>query len=350
MLPVQIENYPYHLSLENIIPIANDVLSFHMVGDTGGVLHPESQKRIAIEMQKQILQNNAIKPSFMYHLGDVVYHYGEAEHYNEQFFQTYKNYSCPIFAIAGNHDSDINPNNPRPYKSLDAFHAVFCDTESREISFNEDKQRKSMIQPNRYWTLKTPLAHIIGLHSNVPKYGFIDEDQGEWFVEELKAAAKQQPCKLIIVCIHHAPYSADTNHGSSLPMINFLENAFETSGVFPDIVFSGHVHNYQRFHKEYPNGKVLPFVVNGAGGFDELHPLATTDDPNYSSNEALLDHVYLQSYCDSLHGFLKITLARENEGISLVGEYSALSAEQSNDLTLLKDRFEYLFKKIIIKI
>ncbi|PIH03164.1 hypothetical protein CS542_02890 [Pedobacter sp. IW39] len=38
------------------------------------------------------------------------------------------------------------------------------------------------------------------------------------------------------------PYSADFNHSSSLPMINFMEDCFEAAGVTPDLVLSGHVH------------------------------------------------------------------------------------------------------------
>lgn len=343
-LPAATGSYPYHLELEKLITVPHDKFSFHMVGDTGGMLYPESQQKIADQMNKQIVESNtADRPAFLFHLGDVVYHFGEAEHYERQFFKPYGEYPGPIFAIAGNHDSDINPNNPLPYQSLDAFRTVFCDTESRNISFNESKKRKSMVQPNIYWTLQTPLANIIGLHSNVPKYGFIGEDQRKWFIEELKTAAKERPDKLIIVCIHHAPYSADVNHGSSLAMIAFLENAFIDSGVRPDAVFSGHVHNYQRFHKMYLDNKVLPFIVCGAGGFDELHSLAEIDDPAYSSGNSLLDNVNLQNYCDSKHGFLKITLEKKATGIALSGEYFALCDNEKEEMELdLRDSFHYL--------
>jgi len=343
-LPVPIGSYPYHLELEKLMTVSHDKFSFHMVGDTGGVLDPNSQQKIAAQMHEQFAQHSTTdQPAFLYHLGDVVYHYGEAEHYEKQFFKPYQEYPRPIFAIAGNHDSDVNPNNPVPYRSLDAFSAVFCDTESRNIDFIKNKQRKSMVQPNIYWTLQTPLANIIGLHSNVPKYGFVGEDQRKWFVEELKAAAKERPGKLIIVCIHHAPYSADINHGSSLAMVTFLEDAFKDSGVRPDSIFSGHVHNYQRFHKTYPDEKILPFIVCGAGGFDELHALATIDDPAYTPGHPLLDNVHLQNYCDSKHGFLKVTLERKATGIALSGEYFVLCDNGDKHIQVdLRDSFYYL--------
>ena len=46
-------------------------------------------------------------PSFFYHLGDVVYKFGEASEYNTQFYEPYGFYPGPIFAIPGNKDGSI---------------------------------------------------------------------------------------------------------------------------------------------------------------------------------------------------------------------------------------------------
>ena len=43
-------------------------------------------------------------PSFFYHLGDVVYNFGEAAYYYDQFYEPYRNYPAPILGIPGNHD------------------------------------------------------------------------------------------------------------------------------------------------------------------------------------------------------------------------------------------------------
>ena len=197
-----------------------------------------------------------------------------------------------MFAIAGNHDGDVDPRAKVPYKSLDAFMKVFCDVESRPVIFSEGANRNSMIQPNVYWTLETPLANIIGLYSNVTKFGIITEEQRSWFLKELQDADFQRLDKALIVCVHHAPYSADTNHGSSPTMIDFLDKTFAEAGVIPDIVFSGHVHNYQRFKKHYGNGLVHPYIVAGAGGYDVLHSLATEDDRGFFTSSALSENVH----------------------------------------------------------
>lgn len=326
-LPKPPGNSPYHLSLSDLVPDLNDQQTvFHMVGDTGGIRNPSFQKLVAGEMAKQFLDKNA-QPQFLYHLGDVVYHFGEAEQYERQFLEPYQRYPAPIFAIPGNHDSDINPNSKKPYQSLDAFTAVFCDTERRSISFGGKVDWKSMVQPNIYWTLKTPLADIIGVYTNVPKFGVVTDEQKKWFIEELKTADLDRPGKALIVCLHHSPYSADINHGSSEPMIKFLEAAFAEAGVKPDIVFSGHVHNYQRFEKRYPDGITVPFIVSGSGGFDELHPVALKTDERFSGDSALFEDVKLVNYCDTKHGFLKISIVKNKKGLALTGEYYSIPAE-----------------------
>ena len=67
-------------------------------------------------------------PSFFFHLGDVVYNFGEAQYYYDQFYEPYREYDRPIFAIPGNHDgmaygsSSSAPQVP----TLAAFLANFC--------------------------------------------------------------------------------------------------------------------------------------------------------------------------------------------------------------------------------
>jgi 3',5'-cyclic AMP phosphodiesterase CpdA len=183
-----------------------------------------------------------------------------------------------------------------------------------------------MIQPNVYWTLVTPLANFIGLYSNVPKFGYVSDEQKAWFVNELREADRQKG-KALIVCIHHAPYSADSNHGSSRNMITFLENAFEEAGVLPDIVFSGHVHNYQRFSKKYPSGKEVPFIVAGAGGYVTLFPLVPPTQVGFTGDDSLLNDVSLVNYCDDHYGFLKIAIEKQQDGLTLTGEYYTIANE-----------------------
>jgi len=301
-----------------------------MAGDTGGLVQPIYKHRVAEAMIKQCAEaaSDEDRPQFFFHLGDVVYNYGHEEEYYPQFFEPYRHYRCPVFAIPGNHDADIDPFDTRKRESLEAFVKVFCDTESRPVTFAGASSRLSNVQPNVYFTLKTPLANIIALYSNVPRFGTILPEQRAWFIEELKAAQAEH--KALIVCLHHSAYSADTNHGSSLNMQLFLQSAFEEAAVFPDVVISGHVHNYQRFTKTYPDGKKIPFVVAGAGGYADLHRIAQPGDPAYPDHHPQLDNIRLENYCDHTHGFLRVTLEKVKGKITLTGEYFILSAKVNN--------------------
>ncbi len=315
-----------------------------MVGDTGSLHGSHFQQTVAGEMIRQYQEAHTFedKPQFLYHLGDVVYSYGEAENYYSQFFAPYRDYPGPVFAIAGNHDADVNPAGA-PYKSLDAFMKVFCNVESHPILFSGDVNRKSMTQPNVYWTLDTPLANIIGLYGNVLKFGMITPQQRDWFAGELKNARMQGQGKALIVCVHHAPYSADINHGSSRFMIEFLEKAFTETGVFPDIVFSGHVHNYQRFNRHYANGSIVPFIVAGAGGYDDLHSVVMEGDKNFVADDSLMEHVRLEQYCDDRHGFLRIAIEKAGKAVTITGEYFSIPHETTPEekiTVVLTDRFE----------
>lgn len=344
-LPEPTGAYPYHLSLKSVMPdISDDKMVFHMVGDTGSMRSMDFQKEVVAEMVEQYdgAETKDDKPQFLYHLGDVVYNHGEASQYPRQFFDPYKRYPGPIFAIAGNHDSDVNPDADVPYNSLEPFMAVFCDTAPHAVAFAGKAERKSMVQPNVYWTMKAPLANIIGMHSNVPKFGIVTDEQKAWLKEELKAADAERPDKALIICIHHAPYSADINHGSSIPMITLLEEVFAETGVRPDIVFSGHVHNYQRLQRRYEDGKSVCFIVAGGGGYDELHAVASLDDPRFTNDYPLFKQVDLLSYCDNKHGFLKVKLEKTAEGLTLTGNYFAVPHADPN-ITVLKASLEDTF-------
>lgn len=341
-LPQPSGSYPYRLNIED--PTNTKKMVFHMVGDTGGHDNLSFQQSVACQMAAQCLniQEEQDRPSFLYHLGDIVYHYGEADQYDEQFLTPFENYPKPIYAIAGNHDSDINPESEVHYESLEAFYTTFCNVRPKTIYFGEDKLRKSQIQPHVYWTMEAPLATVIGLYTNVPKYGCIKQEQKNWFIKELQNAARYSADKAIIICLHHAPYSADHNHGSSLPMIDFMETAFKTAGVKPDLVVSGHVHNYQRFNKQYEDGKTVPFIVAGAGGFEELHTLANPFDQAYHAQSPVFNGVHLQNYCDNRHGFLKIAIEKNPFSFTIKGEYYTIpykNEEQDQQHASLYDSF-----------
>lgn len=318
-LPVPTGAPPYHLSLDSIL--GPDViaaintsgqLSFHVAGDTGGIDHPLPQQNVADAMEADFSPSATDKPSFFYHLGDVVYYYGEASEYFAQFYNPYDHYPSFIFAIPGNHDGDIaGPG----VTSLVAFTNNFCAKTPNVTPDAGEAPRNAMTQPNVYWTLETPLATIVGLYSNVPEGGEIHQDQIDWFVGELRNAPQD---RALVVAMHHPPLSADGHHAGSLNMLQLLDNAVQKSGRTPDIVFTGHVHNYQRFTRKMGNHDV-PYIVAGAGGYWHLHTMQKQTDGSPLQVPLNMPEpgVTLENYCDNRHGYMKVQVTKNR----VSGEY-----------------------------
>ena len=345
-LPPPTGKKPFRLKLEAILGnhLNTNKMVFHTVGDTGPIKNPNPQKIVTDKMEAQFknVSGKEDKPLFFYHLGDVVYFYGKESEYNNQFFDPYMYYPAPIFAIPGNHDGDIDPTDTNPPVSLAAFVKVFCDTKPNKLAIAGDSVRTSMIQPNVYWTLQTPLANIIGLYTNVPEYGEIKNDQRDWFIGELKNAQTERKEKAAIIALHHPLYSIDRHHGASGKMKEFLENIFNDTGIFPDLILSGHVHNFQRFTRNFNNGRQLPIIVAGAGGYHNLHYVDSKSDPVYVPNSSFFKDVTMEEFCDDRYGFLRITIERSGKERKLTGEYFTVPRlhESWRSPAVLYDYFE----------
>jgi predicted phosphodiesterase len=312
-LPVPTGAFPYRLALDSVISrLPTDVLAFHCVGDTGGIKNPHPQLNVADAMVADIANSPA--PSFFYHLGDVVYFNGDESEYGAQFYEPYAHYNLPIFAIPGNHDGDNSDDPSVP--SLTAFVQNFCSATPHLDPQAQEFNRDTMDQPNVYWTLDaSPFFTIIGLYTNVPSGGQVAQDQADWLAGELRAADQTLP---VIVALHHPPYSADAHHGSSLPMRNLLDAAFQSSGRVADVVFTGHVHDYQRFTRTH-DGRQVPYVVAGAGGYHNLHPMAS----DARQGMQVTDDCVLEQFSGSNQwGFLRISVTAATGVIE--GKYIAV--------------------------
>lgn len=312
---------------ENAAIEASGRLVFHMVGDTGGIHGTDLQEGIAEVMERQIGDaKDGEKPAFLYHLGDVVYFNGQSDLYGSQFYEPYQYYHAPIFAIAGNHDGDTHVyrgDPPDKEPSLTGFRINFCDEQPENLF----PYRPTMTQPYVYWTLKTPVATIIGLYSNVD--GTLDgrgtDEQQHWLEQQL---AEADPSKCLLIAVHHPPYSLDAPHGGYPDILVALDRAIQTTGKYPHAVCSGHVHNYQRFTRVIDD-HYIPYLIAGAGGYanqpEKLHKLQhdfrtgkaiDTESLPFSTTEP---GVTLESFDHSAGGFLRMTVDKKSH--TLTGEY-----------------------------
>src|SRR5579883_1575606 len=338
-LPTPTGKPPYHLSLDSVLTPAQmqtiqnaQRMVFHVTGDTGGVKAPQDQQDVADHMGNDFDNPDpTARPMFFYNLGDVVYYYGEASQYYSQFYEPYQHYPAPIFAIPGNHDGDVQS---ASVPSLAAFVENFCAPTPRLTKEAGDVPRDAMTQPNVYWTLDTPFVTMVGLYTNVPEGGWMDTKQIAWLASELSSAPQD---KALLVSMHHPIYSADVMHSGSQYMSNVLDNAIQQSGRWPDLVFAGHVHNYQRYTRAQAN-REIPYIVAGAGGYWHLHAMAKDPQGNPLPTPYPVPgtDVTLVSYCADRHGYLLM----EATPTTLKGSYYAVPQPQSSsDPASLLDSF-----------
>jgi hypothetical protein len=277
--------------------IAAKKLSFHTVGDTGAAKVNSFQtaaKAIANEasvadaMAHDVRVGGATGPAFFFHLGDVVYNFGEGKYYYDQFYEPFHAYDRPIFAIPGNHDGMVfGPDADVPQvPTLTAFLRNLCADKPGQSTDAGSLVRTTMDQPGVYFTLDAPFVSIIGLYTNIlegpgvistqgGKYPVLAGDHQLNFLRaELQrlAPARKAGERAVIIACHHPPVSADSKHGGSTGLAADIDSASRAAGFWPDAVLSGHAHLYQRFTRKV-DGRQIPYVVSGSGGFSATHPV-----------------------------------------------------------------------------
>ncbi|HET6178130.1 MAG TPA: metallophosphoesterase [Candidatus Sulfotelmatobacter sp.] len=323
---------PFRYDLSNLLT-ADDinkitdagVIVFHSVGDTGDFRGEQMDFVSAMMTHDSNTLADDRKPAFYYHLGDVVYFAGDIIGYPDNFYQTYKDYPAFIVSIAGNHD--CQPDDPAdgpgdPNKTpLDGWVQNFMAKDPTEPGSREILTgRTRMDLPNVYWTFTTPFATIIGLFSNVGEsQGEIHQDQIDWFRGELTAA---DPKKALIVTVHHPPFSGDSEHSGSSAVDKVLAASFLATGRYPNLVLSGHVHNYQRFTNVVagPKGQLqIPYIVAGAGGYKNLGKLQKINGayPDPTKPLAVGARLTLERYDHDDFGFLRLEVSKTQ----IVGTY-----------------------------
>ena len=248
---------------------------FHSVGDTGPTKGPATITMVANKMVADFNEANpADVPAFFYHLGDVVYSFGEGEYYFDQFYEPYRDYPAPIFAIPGNHDGVTYKGDPAA--SLAAFLRNFCSDKWTKPPEAGGLPRTTMIQPAVYFRLDAPFVRILGLYSNVLEGPGVISSQGnkssnvsyaqiDFLNVQLGLLKKESYRGAVILAVHHPPFTAGAGHGGSPRMLQDLDQVFKSSGVYPHAVISGHAHNYQRFTRTEGN-RQTPYVISGSGG------------------------------------------------------------------------------------
>lgn len=292
---------------------------FHTVGDTGGIHSPQFQFAVADAMADDHRSSGAC---FWYHLGDLVYYFGQEQYYFEQFYDPYRDYDAPIFAIPGNHDGAVYKGETA--KSLDAFIANFCTNQPTRNPDAQGAVRTTMDQPGVYFTLNAPFVKFIGLYSNTSEGGTegviasskVGTAQLEFLKQQLAAAKAERDSgkgRALVIATHHPPFTGSPSHVPSPSMLKQIDQACDAAGIQPDLHLSGHAHLYERYTRTV-HGKQIPYLVAGMGGYYNLPGLkpgkrAPAPKTPQSGKDASGNPLTLEVYNDNTFGFLRLTVS-----------------------------------------
>ena len=351
--------------VEQAITKAGQIV-FHSAGDTGATAaRPgiQDEYNVVDKMVADFSEKDpAAVPQFFYHLGDVVYSFGEHTYYYDQFYDAFRNYPAPILAIPGNHDGLVvpvapaagqtNPTPGDPRLSLSGFYANFCTTQFQHSSDAAGIARTTMTLPGVYFTLEAPLVRILGIYSNMlenpgvisstkdPKTGIahfpnVPDVQLAYLEAALTRVKKEKFAGAVILAVHHPPYTFG-KHVTSLVMLKEIDAICDKVGVWPHAVLSGHAHNYQRYTRTLGT-RQIPYVVCGNGGHPPLAKLSVDTTlrtpismPGFAQPERN-DRVSLDNYDFKSFGYLRIIVDTKQLRIEFHPQGDGLATKTPDD-------------------
>ena len=260
---------------------ASKPIKFVMVGDLAD--GKTAQNAIAFQVSK-------VAPDFLVALGDIVYAGGRVSEYLHHFWTTYNNppatsqqtgaplmQSIPFYPVIGNHDADMAklPDTPDALGAFYFFHGPLNGPGVGPWNPPLGKDAKVAAAFRAAAGTSYPAlceysfdygpAHFVVLDTN--SYSTASFMQiVPWLEKDLRAS--KQPWKF--VCFHAPAFHTSPQHYTEQKM-RLLEPIFEAQGV--DVVFAGHVHNYQRSKPlrftPNPAARDARGRVNGTFVFDE---------------------------------------------------------------------------------
>jgi len=292
---------------------------FHATGDCGSTRGPQTQSLVTDKMVSDFQETDTKEiPQFNLLLGDVVYSFGEAQYYYDQFYEPYRDYPAPILAVAGNHDGMVAPDIHAA--SLAAFLRNFCSDTFAVTPEAGGLSRTAQIQPGVFFTFEAPFVRILAVYSNtledpgVISNPTIGHSQLDYLKAALNRVKSEKYMGALIMADHHPPYTAGSIHGWSTEMLGQIDAICNEVGVWPHAFLSGHAHNYQRFTRTRAGGGTqIPYLVCGNGGHNVV-PLTKGGNPPLRAPQIIqtakggTDQLVLENYDDKNYGYLRIVV------------------------------------------
>ena len=270
---------PVELQLQVSLPfhfVAYGDSRFHDPQDTEAANPPARQALV-----QAIAETN---PAFISLTGDIVYNGYDKDDWKVWDSETsvWRTKSIPVYPALGNHD----------------LHG------DEIIALGNYFERFPDLKNSVYYSVRAANIFLLVLDSS------IDESagpQGQWLTRKLDHIPGD--VDFVFIVFHHPPYTSSSEaknfgggHSARSPEQNLakmLESRQQNLRARL-VVFSGHVHNYER----HEHGGVTYFVTGGAGA--HAYPIERAPDDPFQSKE--VNYHYLQVEVD--RNRLKITMHR----------------------------------------
>jgi Icc-related predicted phosphoesterase len=225
-----------------------------------------------------------VNPAFISFGGDIVYNGYDADDWKVWDTETsiWREKKIPVYPALGNHDLHGN----------------------ESVALANYFQRFPDLKNSRYYSVRVANAMLLVLDSSLDE---TSGPQGQW----LKQALDTLPSDVdfVFFVFHHPPYTSSSDEkkfggghssrGTEQALAKMLETRQQnTAARF--VVFSGHVHNYER----HEHGGVTYFVSGGAGA--HAYPIERAPSDPFQSKE--INYHYLLVEVDRHH--LKVTMNR----------------------------------------
>ncbi|MFZ3339858.1 MAG: metallophosphoesterase [Terriglobales bacterium] len=225
----------------------------------------------------------AAHPAFICFTGDIVYKGSDANDWKvfDRETSIWRDDKIPVFPALGNHEFYGNQKT-----ALANYFQHFPD-----------------LKDSRYYSVRAANTLILVLDSSLDE---VSGAQGEWLKRKLDRLPTD--VDFVFLMLHHPLYTSSDpgvfgeGHSARMPekeLAKLLEDRQpHTRARF--VVFSGHVHNYER----HEHGGVTYFVTGGAGA--HAYPIQRAPTDPYQSKE--INYHYLLVEVD--HRQLNITMNR----------------------------------------
>jgi acid phosphatase type 7 len=223
-------------------------------------------------------------PAFISFGGDIVYNGNDVDDWKVWDSETavWRTNKIPVYPALGNHD----------------LHG------DEKVALANYFQRFPDLKNSRYYSVRVANTLMLVLDSALDE---ISGPQGQWLIQKLDHIPGD--VDFVFLVLHHPPYTSSSDakmfgggHSARSPEQDLAKTleARQQNLHARIVVFSGHVHNYER----HEHGGVTYFVTGGAGA--HAYPIERAADDPFQSKE--VNYHYLLAEVD--HGILKITMHR----------------------------------------